>query len=231
MSASTTTHTNTVRDKLNSSVLGLQADTARHAPLGDILSTMLDVLNPNASINATTMGAVAAATVGGAVANTGVQATAGVGYVQADTTAMGVCVLALVTQINLMRTDLLAVVTELTAARVDILALRASLATVASGHVGGVTDSGLTVTSNVATLAAQPTPNGVITVRATTGGTTGVKTLRRDPTHTLTTGEVFWNGLTSLTFAAVDAVTACDVIYAKNDLSQKVSCLMTAVVE
>jgi hypothetical protein len=209
MTASTVTKVTTVRDKLNSQVLGKASDTANRAPLGDILAAMLDVLNPNSTI--------AAITAGGAVASTGVTSPANASYTQGDQTALATCVLALVVQINLIRAD--------------IIALRNSVATVASGHVGGVTDSGLTVTSNVATLSATPTTNGMITVRATTGTTTGVKTLRRDPLHTLVTGEVFWDGQKGLTFAAVDAVTACDVIYAKADLSQKVSCLMTAVTE
>jgi hypothetical protein len=228
--SSTTTKTSTVRDKLNSTILGLGADANGKAPLGDILAILLDTRNANTTVNATTMGAVAAATVGGAVANTGVTNPANAGYTQVDQTALAVCVLALVTQLNLARADILAIVTELTAARVDILALRASMAAInTAGTVGGATQTGVSVTAGtgVATALSQaPTANGLITVNATAGTTTGVKKIIRDNSRAPVTGEVYWDGGVNLTFAIVDAVTACDVIYAKSDLSQKVSCLL-----
>ena len=225
----TTKKSNTVRDNFNSGILGKAADASQKAPLGDLLAVLLDAANPSVVVAATTMGAVAAATVGGVVANTGVQGTANASYTQADQTALATCVLALVTQINLMRTDELAIITELTAARVDILALRAELASALTGTMGGATQTGVTVTSNAATMAAAA--SSVISVRATIGITTGVKKLVRDPNHTLATGEVFWDGNTGLKFAAIDAVTACDLIYSKSDLSQNVSCLMAAAAD
>ena len=111
----------------------------------------------------------------------------------------------------------------------EILALRAELASALTGTMGGATQTGVTVTSNAATMAAAA--SSVISVRATTGITTGVKKLVRDPNHTLATGEVFWDGNTGLKFAAIDAVTACDLIYSKSDLSQNVSCLMAAAAD
>ena len=198
----TTTKSSTIRDMFNSGILGKEADASQKAPLGDMLSILFDAANPNT--------AVAATTVGGAVANTGVTSPANVNYTQADQTALATCVLALVVQINLLRTD--------------VLALRAELATAMTGTLGGLTESHVAVSSNVATMAQAAT--SVVTVRATTGSTTGVCKLIRDPQHTLATGEVYWDGGVNLTFAAVDVVTACDVVYAKGDLSQKVSALL-----
>ena len=53
----TTTKVNTVRDNLNSNVLGLGADAMAKAPLGDVLSILLDTRNANTTIAATTIGA------------------------------------------------------------------------------------------------------------------------------------------------------------------------------
>lgn len=198
----TTTVKNTVRDLLNDNALGRMADGLASAPLGEILSTILDTRN-----NALT---VPATTVGGAVANTGVNSPAAGTYTQADQTALATCVLALVTQINLLRTD--------------VLALRASLAANNVGTVGGATETGVPVSTNVATLATAA--SAIITVNATTATHTGVKKLIRDASRTLATGEVYWDGASKLTFAAVDAVTVCDVMYAKADGSQKASCLL-----
>ena len=203
----TTTKSNTVRDNFNSGILGKAADASQKAPLGDLLAVLLDAANPSV--------VVAATTVGGAVANTGVTSPANASYTQGDQTALATCVLALVVQINLIRTDL--------------LAIRAELASALTGTMGGATETGVPVTSNAATMAAAA--SSVISVRATIGITTGVKKLVRDPNHTLATGEVFWDGNTGLKFAAIDAVTACDLIYSKSDLSQNVSCLMAAAAD
>ena len=104
----TTTKSNTVRDNFNSGILGKAADASQKAPLGDLLAVLLDAANPNVS--------VAATTVGGAVANTGVTSPANASYTQGDQTALATCVLALVVQINLIRTDLLAIRAELASA-------------------------------------------------------------------------------------------------------------------
>ena len=226
----TTTKSATVRENYNTGILGKESDASQKAPLGDMLSVILDVANPSVVVAATTIGAVAAATVGGVVANTGVTSPAGSTYAQADQTALATCVLALVVQINLIRTDLLAVVTELTAARVDILALRAELASALTGTMGGATETGVSVgTYTTATMAAAA--SSLISVRATAGSTTGVLKLVRDPQHTLATGEVFWDGNTGLKFAAVDAITTVDLLYSKADSSQKVSCLMASTAD
>jgi len=165
-------------------------------------------------------------------------------YVEADVDSIATLANALktdynktITDVGALRTTLAAAVTDvatlatrLNQARVDILALRAELAAVVgTGVIGGATETGISVTSNAATLAAAPTRNGLITVRATAGTTTGVLKLVRNANHTLATGEVFWDGYKTLHFAAVDAVTTVDVIYAKADLSQKVSCLLPAI--
>jgi hypothetical protein len=173
-----------------------------------MLSVILDVANPSV--------VVAATTIGGAVANTGVTTPANASYTQADQTALANCVLALVVQINLARTD--------------ILALRAELASALTGTMGGATETGVSVSTYIsATMAAAA--SSLISVRATAGSTTGVLKLVRDPQHTLATGEVFWDGNTGLKFAAVDAITTVDLLYSKADSSQKVSCLMASTAD
>jgi hypothetical protein len=227
MASSTTTQATTVRDQLNSPTLGKTTDVAQKAPLGEILSAILDVANPSVVVAATTIGAAQSATTGGTVANTGVTTPANASYTQGDQTALANCVLALVVQINLMRTDLLAAITQANKARVDILALRAELASTLAGTVGGATETGVTVTSNAATMAAAA--SSLISVRATAGTFTGVLQLVTDPTLTLVSGQVFWDGNTALKFAPVDAITTIDILYAKADGSQKVSAFMQLV--
>lgn len=204
----TTTKSATVRENYNTGILGKESDASQKAPLGDMLSVILDVANPSV--------VVAATTIGGAVANTGVTTPANASYTQADQTALATCVLALVVQINLARTD--------------ILALRAELASALTGTMGGATETGVSVgTYTTATMAAAA--SSLISVRATAGSTTGVLKLVRDPQHTLATGEVFWDGNTGLKFAAVDAITTVDLLYSKADSSQKVSCLMASTAD
>jgi hypothetical protein len=131
--------------------------------------------------------------------------------------------------------DISAIATKQNAAVVDISALRSEMATInTAGTIGGATQTGISVTpgTGVAVALAQaPTTNGLITVNATAGTTTGVKTITRNSSRAPVTGEVYWDGGVNLTFAIVDAVTACDVIYAKSDLSQKVSCLLRSMSE
>ena len=204
----TTTKSATVRENYNTGILGKESDASQKAPLGDMLSVILDVANPSV--------VVAATTIGGAVANTGVTTPANASYTQADQTALANCVLALVVQINLARTD--------------ILALRAGLASALTGTMGGATETGVSVSTYIsATMAAAA--SSLISVRATAGSTTGVLKLVRDPQHTLATGEVFWDGNTGLKFAAVDAITTVDLLYSKADSSQKVSCLMASTAD
>jgi hypothetical protein len=204
----TTTKSATVRENYNTGILGKESDASQKAPLGDMLSVILDVANPSV--------VVAATTIGGAVANTGVTTPANASYTQADQTALATCVLALVVQINLARTD--------------ILALRAELASALTGTMGGATETGVSVSTYIsATMAAAA--SSLISVRATAGSTTGVLKLVRDPQHTLATGEVFWDGNTGLKFAAVDAITTVDLLYSKADSSQKVSCLMASTAD
>lgn len=286
----TTVKKSTIRDLLNSNALGRESDGIGGAPLGDLLSVLLDVANPGVVVGATTIGAALTPSVGavitptvgaaltktvgaavvqgsGPTAQANATTPAGVGYVQADQTALAdlanalkvlanlivtdvtnlttrvnqaiVDIGAVETLINAERTDLAATVVVANAvraddntsaarvneARVDILMLRAALAAAQVGTVGGATETGIVPVSNIATLAANA--SCIISVRATAAGTTGVKKLVRDPAHILITGDVYWDGKNHLTFAAVDAVTACDVIYATASGSQKVSCLMS----
>jgi hypothetical protein len=86
------------------------------------------------------------------------------------------------------------------------------------------TETGVSVTSNVATLAAKP--SALVIVQATAGSVQGVKKLVRDPLHVLATGEAYWDGNLIVNFAAIDAVSAAKFLYAKADLSDKVSILL-----
>jgi hypothetical protein len=285
----TTTKATTVRDLLNSGILGLMSDGSQRAPLGDMLAVLLDVANPAVVVAATTVGAAVVDTAAGPIVDTAVgpvavtaagpvvqtsaptaqpaaTTPANVAYTQVDQTALADLANALevllnlvvaditalttqvnalivddtaaiaqlnaaitdngaqTTQVNALIVDDGAVTTRLNQARVDILALRAELAAALVGTVGGATETGVVPVANVATMAASA--SSIISVRATAAGTTGVKKLVRDPTHTLVTGEVFWNGTDKLTFAAIDAVTACDLLYSTASGSQKVSALM-----
>ena len=83
----------------------------------------------------------------------------------------------------------------------------------------GYTESGIAVTTNVATLANAPVANGLFQVYATAGTTQGVKKLRKGPVTGASalvpaTGEVIWDGAKSLLFAAVDAVATASITYA-----------------
>lgn len=82
------------------------------------------------------------------------------------------------------------------------------------------TETSIAVTTNKATLANQPSPNGLYQINATAGTTTGVKKLLRGPiTGALAivplTGQAVWDGATSVLFAAVDAVTTASFTYAR----------------
>jgi hypothetical protein len=175
--ASTTTSVLTVRQKLNSAIVGVQADANKKLPRGDLASVMLA---PNA-----------------AIAATGIASPASASYTQADQSALAAAVLLLIAQVNKL--------------------------------TGGLTDVALAVTSNEATLAQAPTDNGLFQVIATTvsgGSATGVKQIVRDPTAVLTSGQVYWDGGTGLTFYAGDLVTHCSAMYSKSDLSQQASALL-----
>jgi hypothetical protein len=103
----------------------------------------------------------------------------------------------------------------------DILAVILSAAT--------ATETGLTASANKGALGQAPTPNGLISVNATTATTGGVKQIVTDPKATLVTGQVFWDGGVNLTFAAVDVVTVFSALYCKSDGSMKVSSLLQIV--
>jgi len=75
------------------------------------------------------------------------------------------------------------------------------------------TETGVTPSSNVATLAA--TPTAMLQVNATTATVTGIKTLIFSGTPV--TGQALWvPGTATVTFAAADAVTAASFTYAKS---------------
>lgn len=80
------------------------------------------------------------------------------------------------------------------------------------------TESAVTVTSNVATLAA--TPATFLDINAVGGTTQGRKKLRKGPITgpqkiTPATGEAVWDGATKVLFATVDAVSSANFTYSK----------------
>lgn len=80
------------------------------------------------------------------------------------------------------------------------------------------TESAVTVTSNVATLANQPAT--LFDINATAGTTTGRKKLRKGPitgTQKITpaTGEAVWDGGKKVLFATADAVTTANFFYSQ----------------
>jgi hypothetical protein len=89
------------------------------------------------------------------------------------------------------------------------------------------TETGIPVTSNVATLANAPVANGLFQCKATAGTTQGVNKLRQGPITGANaivpaTGECVWDGNVSVLFAAVDAVSAASFTYAvAADLSSR----------
>ena len=85
----------------------------------------------------------------------------------------------------------------------------------------GYTDTGTAVTSNVVTLSAQPTAQGLLQVVAASGTVTGAKKLRQGPISGANalvpaTGECVWDGAVSVLFAAVDAVATASSTFVKS---------------
>ena len=81
----------------------------------------------------------------------------------------------------------------------------------------GFTETGISVTSNVATLAN--TPKALFQCVVASGTTTGVKKLRKGPvsgTGALVpaTGECVWDGGTKVLFAAADVAATASFTYA-----------------
>lgn len=81
------------------------------------------------------------------------------------------------------------------------------------------TETGVTVTSNKATLANQP--QKLWSVNATAGGTTGEKALLQGPitgTKAITpaTGQAVWDGAKTVLFASADAVTTAKFLYSQS---------------
>lgn len=79
------------------------------------------------------------------------------------------------------------------------------------------TETGVSATSSVATLANQP--SALVLINATTATTTGVKKLRKGPITgpnaiVPATGEAVWDGGKKVLFATVDAVTVAAFTYA-----------------
>lgn len=98
------------------------------------------------------------------------------------------------------------------------------------------TETGVSVTSNVATLANAPNPNSLFDVNATAGTTTGhkevligtvttVNGVANTPNPIPATGQVTWDGGKKLVFAAVDAVTATSATYESAADTAVASCL------
>lgn len=91
----------------------------------------------------------------------------------------------------------------------DLLNLLASALT--------ATETGVTVTANVAALANQPT--AFVLINGTTGTTTGIKTLRRGQITGVGAavplpGEAIWDGGKKVLFNSVDAITVAAFTYA-----------------
>lgn len=81
------------------------------------------------------------------------------------------------------------------------------------------TETGISTSSNVATLANPPTAQGLFQCVAASGTVTGVKKLRRGPVSGANaivpnTGECVWDGGKKVLFAAVDAVATASFTYA-----------------
>jgi len=80
------------------------------------------------------------------------------------------------------------------------------------------TETGVSVTSNVATLANQPT--SLVLVNATTATSTGIKSVRQGPISgpgalVPVPGEAIWDGNKKVLFNTADAVTVAAFTYAK----------------
>lgn len=78
------------------------------------------------------------------------------------------------------------------------------------------TETGVSPSSDIATLAAQP--NALFQIDATAGTVTGIKKLLKGPISgedavVPQTGEAVWDGGTQVLFAAADAVTAASFTY------------------
>lgn len=193
-----------LRDALNVASPNNTPDALRKLHLGDLLSVVVSETG-GTDVPATTIGAAVVATVG-----------ADIGAFTDPPSAAEMALLR--TFVNALKADAATVIARVNQARVDILNLRAALVA-----VGGVTDDNLTVTSNAATLSTPA--SAVFQVNVTTGTVTGVKKLIPGGQVPIT-GEVAWDGASTLTFAAADAVTAVDVMYSKANLSQKASVFM-----
>lgn len=109
---------------------------------------------------------------------------------------------------------------EMALLRTFVNALKADLAAVRTALIaaGGATEQGVTVTSNVATLAARPST--LITINATAGTTTGVKQLLVGPITGQNAiaplpGQAVWDGNVKVLFSTADAVTTADFLYTK----------------
>lgn len=95
----------------------------------------------------------------------------------------------------------------------DVTAIRAALVS-----AGGATEVAVTVTANVATLAAQP--QDLVAVVATAATTTGMKKLLQGPITgpraiVPATGQAVWDGGVKVLFATADVVTAASFLYTK----------------
>lgn len=94
-----------------------------------------------------------------------------------------------------------------------------------------VTESGVTVTSNIATLANAPNPNSFYAAKATTATTTGYKEIIRGTisgstvTPVPATGQCVWDGNLKVAFAAADVVSVASFTYESAADTAVVSCL------
>lgn len=139
-----------------------------------------------------------AAAITAATVTTPNAATQTASYVEAD-------VQTIATLANALKTAVNALVADVTNLRAAVVA------------AGGYTETGVTVTSNVATLAN--TPSFLYVAAIATGTTTGVKKLLKGPVSgpnvvTPPPGSATWDGGKKVLFASADAASTANFLYA-----------------
>lgn len=190
----------TLRDELNEANPTRLAPALQKLQLGEVLNTLL--------AGAETEGS----TIGGAVTATSSQnsttgaATQSGSYVQADVQTIATLANALKVSYNAAQVDIAALVALVNQLRTAALSVKRT------------TETGVTVTNNVAVLAA--VPSSLMAVVASAGGSTGMKTLTVGPISgpgaiLPAAGAAVWDGGLNVRFASADAVTTADFLYAK----------------
>ena len=147
----TTTHSTTVRDDYNSGILGKESDASQKAPLGDILSVLLDVANTAVTVSAVTVGTAVTPTLAPTATSpvvitaTAVSASAAVSpasaaYASPDQTILANLANASKTTINQCVTDIGNLITKVNQAVVDISAAKVDITALAAQVDAGIVD-------------------------------------------------------------------------------------------